>query len=326
MLAAVARDFAACRDVRTTVLLDSRLDPVPFRDHGVQVTSPATAAHEADLFSRLAERADAVLVVAPEIGGILERRCRTVEEVGTPLLGPSSAAVRIAADKLASAQLLAALGLPTIPTEAVDLRAPAPRSFPVVVKPRDGVGSLGVRRLDDAGEWDAFVDALRRTADDAARDPFAPRDWVFQPFAAGRPASVAAIVRRAPPEGPVDVDVLPTGWQHLADRRTFAYRGGRLPAREVDPREVERIVRTVATGLPGLAGWFGLDLLVAPPGAADAPHVAVVEINPRLTTAYLGYRRATSANLAERMLPGRPPSGPLAWHPGEIEFTADGTA
>ncbi|RPI29660.1 MAG: ATP-grasp domain-containing protein, partial [Actinomycetota bacterium] len=49
-----------------------------------------------------------------------------------------------------------------------------------------------------------------------------------------------------------------------------------------------------AVGLvPGLRGYVGVDLVLAPEGCF------LVEINPRLTTSYVGLRRALAFNLAE---------------------------
>ena len=66
--------------------------------------------------------ADAALVVAPEESGILERLCLRVERSGRNLLGPSSEAVRLLADKLGTARVLAAAGVPTprLPTSSVE--------------------------------------------------------------------------------------------------------------------------------------------------------------------------------------------------------------
>jgi predicted ATP-grasp superfamily ATP-dependent carboligase len=44
--------------------------------------------------------------------------------------------------------------------------------------------------------------------------------------------------------------------------------------------------------IPGLAGYVGVDLILTPGGPL------VVELNPRLTTSYLGLRAATRRNLA----------------------------
>src|SRR5262245_36250849 len=82
MLSALLSDFNSyrCKGIDTTTLLDaSRSAP------GRIVLIPAP--HKADsVFRELARATDRTLVIAPETGGILEARCRWVEEVGGRLL------------------------------------------------------------------------------------------------------------------------------------------------------------------------------------------------------------------------------------------------
>jgi predicted ATP-grasp superfamily ATP-dependent carboligase len=52
----------------------------------------------------------------------------------------------------------------------------------------------------------------------------------------------------------------------------------------------------VASAIPGLAGIFGIDLIFAKGGPC------IVEVNPRLTTSYVGLRRALNVNPAVLVL------------------------
>ncbi len=80
---------------------------------------------------------------------------------------------------------------------------------------------------------------------------------------------------------------------------------------------IQHTVDRVAS-VPGLRGWVGVDLVLPD----DGPPV-VVEINPRLTTSYLGYRRLTGTNLAERWLRGAA-NGTIAWGRRRVDFRPDG--
>ena len=66
---------------------------------------------------------------------------------------------------------------------------------------------------------------------------------------------------------------------------------------------------------------MGLDLLVP---QQNPEELLIVEINPRLTTSYLGYRALADGNLAEYLLPQSQPETPLRWKPNIVRFTADG--
>src|SRR5882672_3771575 len=134
--------------------------------------------------------ADAALVVAPEESRILERLCRLVERSGRTLLGPSSEAVRLLADKLRTARVLAAAGLPTPRTRALSFAsaraALRDMTTPFVLKPRDGCGGEGVVVVRHHRQIDAALGVVRR----ATR-----RDEVLaQEYIPGTPASVSLVV------------------------------------------------------------------------------------------------------------------------------------
>ena len=76
--------------------------------------------------------------------------------------------------------------------------------------------------------------------------------------------------------------------------------------------------------LPGLHGYFGVDLVLG--AAADGSEDAVIEINPRLTTSYIGLRRLARFNLAEALLALVTGATLPAenWRTGLITFSADG--
>ncbi len=71
-------------------------------------------------------------------------------------------------------------------------------------------------------------------------------------------------------------------------------------------------------------GYLGVDLILG--DHDDGSRDFVIEINPRLTTSYVGLRAASRSNLAQAMLDvagGRLPT--LSFHNEPIEFDADGT-
>jgi predicted ATP-grasp superfamily ATP-dependent carboligase len=82
--------------------------------------------------------------------------------------------------------------------------------------------------------------------------------------------------------------------------------------------------RTVAA-LTGLRGYVGVDLVLG--DAADGSRDWVIEVNPRLTTSYVGLRALARTNLADALL--RVATGqevePPAWRAGTVQFRADGS-
>jgi predicted ATP-grasp superfamily ATP-dependent carboligase len=111
--------------------------------------------------------------------------------------------------------------------------------------------------------------------------------------------------------------------QYLGGEGRFDYCGGSLPLSaplaERALRLAMRAVKTLATPI----GYLGLDLVLgADPGGADD---VVIEINPRLTTSYVGLRALARGNLAEAMLAvAVGEKVELSWHAGPIQFEATG--
>jgi predicted ATP-grasp superfamily ATP-dependent carboligase len=266
---------------------------------GVEAMTLPAGADDGAL-GELARAADWALLIAPEFDDILGRRCRRVEEVGGRLLGPSSAAVRLTADKGRLAEHLRAAGVPT-PT-CVPLSG-RPLAFPAVCKPRDGAGSQATFLVRDAAD-------LPRCLAAAAAEGWRG-ELLLQPFVPGLPASVAFLI------GPAScVPLLPAA-QLLSEGR-FHYLGGRLPLPGDLGARAVRLARRAVEAVPGLRGYVGVDVVL---GDDDQ----VIEINPRLTTSYVGLRALAETNLAEAML--RVATGEEVlprWREGAVRFSADG--
>lgn len=248
-------------------------------------------------FDAALRRCDAALILAPEEDGVLERLVRIAARRGRLLIGPGPGAVRLAADKRAAARCLAATGI-AVPAGFVVRRREAAARLrrlepPIVVKPRDGCGCRGVSIVRDASE---VASALRRIDRLGRR-----RDLLVEERVEGEPASVSVLVSRSRDGAPGPRTLcLPLNRQFLRGRLALGYAGGETPwghpAAGEARRLAERAAAAIAAAAPDLAGYVGVDLVLA----RDGPRV--IEINPRLTSSYLGLRRVVRANLAGLML------------------------
>lgn len=308
MLIAAARDLTRVPGVSlVTTLAPEVAFPEDLRWTVNRVRNPADWPAAFDAACRTS---DATLVIAPETGGLLASLVRRVESLGRDAWNCRPTAIDWCADKLVLARILQDAGIPTIPTDPGYWNAPpAANAFPVVVKPRDGAGSQLTRQINTLQEWQALVDEY---AAESERKP------IIQPYLRGRAMSVGAIfpldARRAP-------FLLPMAEQHLADDGRFTYLGVALPANlpEDVVARVRSIVQQVAQVVPGLHGYVGFDLLL-PDAEASAP--LLVEINPRLTTSFVGYARLCPIPLASLWL--RSDGSLPQWPAQSITFSAAG--
>jgi hypothetical protein len=273
---------------------------------GVEVLSFPDGLPEPDLlptFRDLATRADWSFVIAPETGGELERLAREVIAVGGRLLGPTPDAIALTADKLRLAEHWGRCGVRTPRTASVT-RGHTPDGRRIV-KPRDGAGSEFTFLVTTPPEFDsALAQACGR--------------MIVQEFVEGLSASVAFLI------GANATLPLTPASQTLSSDGRFQYEGGELP---LPPALADRAVRSASEAIrsvSGLFGYVGVDLILG--AEADGTEDYAIEINPRLTTSYVGLRAAAETNLAGLLLSvveGRP-HPECIWRPTLVRWKPDG--
>ncbi len=317
MLAALAADFATLDGFHATVLLaeePSRTEIIPFHEQspldsslaGCQIVPVRSAGGDLEALERLAPQADWTVVIAPEFDGLLEARLELVVAAGGRLLGPSPELAALAGDKQRLAEHLAAAGVPAARGIATTPDRPLPADFgyPAVFKPRFGAGSQDVWLIPDV----AVARKVRGTLDQPGR---------LERYYPGQPTSVAFLC------GPTGQFPLLPCRQRLTSDGRFQYLGGSCPLDPPLSQRAERLAARAVAMLLNPLGYLGVDLVLGddPSGADDV----VIEVNPRLTTSYVGLRAIAAVNLAEVMVAaaeGRPIR--LSWLDRRIEFDNTG--
>ncbi len=229
----------------------------------------------AALAGALADGGGRAWPVAPETRGTLARLVRVAERTGEGVVGTTCRGVRRAARRWALLRRLERAGVPvprTLPAAADGdaRRALEALGTPVVVKPGSGAGGAGVRRVDDA---DDVADA--RAAAASVEPGLAPLVQRFEP---GTPASVTLIVDGG------RVRPLALNRQLVRFGPEARYEGGITPLHHPDAPIARRTAADAVRACGGLRGLVGVDLVLGPDGPV------VLEVNPRLTTSYLGLR------------------------------------
>ena len=273
MTQAVVRDFLALKRFHLIVARDPRL---PSLDAFVDVVTVNREPWEQ--WVTCIQRADAVLAIAPETGGGLERLNRLILAHDRVLLGCAPEAVAIAASKLATAQRLAEREISVVPTVALGADLPASANG-WTVKPDDGAGSE-----------ETYILFASEAVKQRAQALFG-RQFVVQPFLPGDPMSLSLLCT------PRHVRVLACNRQiQRRDGASLRQDGVIVNGAAHKREQTTRLAEAILAAVPGLLGYVGVDFI----DSVNGP--VVLEINPRLTTAYAGLSQSLGVNAAELIL------------------------
>jgi len=301
MVGALAADLQRIPAAEVAVLRDPRVVQLPVGTSGV-VEVLSRFEHDEEI-ERQAAMADATILIAPEFDGILLKSARRAVNAGGKLLSPSPEFIRLAADKQRTCDVLEAAGVPVTQGRILESDEPLPANFsyPAVVKPVDGAGSQDTYFVRDAHDTPPAYAWPRR----------------LERYAPGMAASVATLC------GPTGRATLMPCGQRISDDGRLRYLGGQLPLAAGLAERARLLAERALAAVPATIGYIGVDMVLGrePDGSEDV----VIEINPRLTTSYVGLRSAARTNLAEAMWRfGQGESPTVEFADRAIEFDSNG--
>jgi predicted ATP-grasp superfamily ATP-dependent carboligase len=286
MRRAIAEDFAAagCEVLTTT---DGRWSEI------FEIGELIAIASGEELPGRLRElanKADFLFVIAPESEGRLVRVLDWLEPFTERLLSPERKWAELFSDKQATCDWLQRLGV-RVPSGRSWLSGhdvwPPSVALPAVCKPNDGCGGEGIRLV-----FENWGDESRLRSG----------QWRIETLVEGEAVSVVALLG-----GKERVLLQPT--RQLFSSDAFGvYAGGEMIVDEQLVAAVWRAVEPALKALEGVRGVVGFDLVLERETCAEQWRAAgewlvtVVEVNPRLTSSYLGLREYYGNNLADCLL------------------------
>jgi tyramine---L-glutamate ligase len=279
MLQALLSDcMEAFADSEITVLRDARLPAINKIKQVcvIHVEQDFTLAWMAAL-----ERAEAVWIIAPETGGVLQRLVQEAQAAGKRVLNSSAAAIALCSSKLKTAAHLQARGIDAVSAVKYEYayREHSPLAWmkgPVVVKPDDGAGCL-----------DTFCFA-------SVADVLCSHE-IIQPYIAGEPMSLSLWCEQGV------ATLLSINVQHISKiGAQLKFEGcavHAVNAANTSPKSLaqfQALSSDIARAIPELWGPVGIDFVMN-----EKP--VVIEINPRMTTSFAKLREVCGINIASLM-------------------------
>jgi len=324
--------------IELVVMLDNRfIGSINTAGFDTVIIKPEQNSH--DEFARLVQHCDAIWPIAPEFDGILQTLCQSVELSGKKLLTSPASVVAVTGNKFKTYQHLKQHHIATVPTrmfisedgdihntgticsfclplpagevgpeqyqdwgedfqnsanrnspqhsksdiqhfaqELIELSAASPtcKIEQWLVKPVDGVGCADSYILTDRKDFEQIYSREGR--------------YVIQPHLQGKKTSLSCLFKQG------------IGWLLCANLQQFDIINQQYHLSKIivnhysDLSGYQNLVDNIAHALPELWGYVGIDLIETP------EQRFVLEINPRLTTSFVGINAALGINVAENIL------------------------
>lgn len=277
MLQALLGELKRIPQLRLRVTVDERCD-LAVDSERVELVRIGPGQDVLELLPESLAQADLFWPIAPETGGILTRLVELARAAGVETLASDAATLTLCGDKLATYRHLDAHAIPAVETYPVN--ACPDMLGRSVLKVRDGAGCQDTLVVEQGGTAAAIAE-LRQ-----------PENYLIQPLLEGRAISLSALFKGGRSW------LLTCNQQHIVlQQQQFSLRGCSVNQRNGRENYYRDLVGRIAAALPGLWGYAGIDLIETGESGAW-----VLEINPRLTSSYVGIGPATGINVAEQVL------------------------
>ena len=283
-------------EISVLVMLDARLiDQI--NSHGFDVVVVGDGQDCDAEFKHYTQKCDAVWPVAPEFDHILYKLCVSVEQAKKHLLTSSSQAVALTGNKFASYLHFKKQQINTVPTRlfkpnAEDTSAQLNSLLyelttehgacvelcdePWIIKPIAGVGCM-----------ESYVVS---TLDNFKHLTKSNEEYIIQPHINGEKLSLSCLFKAG------EAWLLSVNEQYF----TLQHQQYHLDSISVnvlsDYQGYTALISQIAQAIPDLWGYVGIDLIKTP------THILVLEINPRLTTSFVGLQDALGINVLQNIL------------------------
>ncbi len=306
MLKSIISDFKALNfNVRT--LLDHR---ITFLSHFLQadkIINVNSDDHYLNFFKGLVRECKYCFIIAPEFSNILYNLTKIVKDNKKILLSIDLEGIELATSKILTHEFFKSNEIKTPRTflipfkkQVLDIEFIIKKfknfNCPIIIKPDDGIGAESIYYFETEDQISAFFQEKNDQIDFKRR-------YILQEFIEGEDLSISLIGTKInenkQAENPIIIGI---NYQNIFIKdlkKGSEYLGGITPIPlvnyEVIIDELESDIKKIH--LPKFNGYFGVDFI-----RKDDKTIYFIEINPRLTTSYIGIRKVINVNPAKLIL------------------------
>jgi len=277
MRTALLDDLSAVENLELIVLNDVRISEPEVQgivlaiEPGINLNSYLTTIHDSY---------EAVWLIAPESSGILVEWQQFFMQQNKLICLSAEKALLLCQHKLNTIQHLEKFDVSCVSSQKYDSFLPM-KSGEWVLKPMDSVGCEQTYLLQTQQDWLDKLPALTEQ-----------EDYLLQPYIKGQALSLSALFSQG------ECVLICCNQQHtsLIDNQ-FQLDACTVNVNREKRADYQALCSKIAQAIPELWGYIGIDLIETAQG-----ELLVLEINPRLTTSYVGIKAATGLNVAAHVL------------------------
>jgi len=285
MLLAIVQDLIQLsNNIELIILRDARLEPLETLlgdAHSIYSIDNSNSFHKTYL--NILDNVDMVFVIAPETNGVLDKIQQQVLNSNAQLLTSDREATQISSDKYLCYQQLSAQGIltPTTIKASEWLFNQFISSVGFIIKPQDGAGCIDTFFVADNASLESWLDLHYDNLD----------KLIIQPYIEGVSVSLNILSDYD------DTRVLAINQQNIIvnnDKLSFigSIVNG-IDEKDLTPTQADQIAKEIHQAISGLWGFIGIDLII------NNNELFVIDINPRLTTSYIGLKQSLNHNPAQ---------------------------
>jgi len=294
MLRTIISDFIAVGHQITTII-DSRI--LKLNSLQIDATNIIPISSLQDLKQTIIElsgEVDAAYIIAPETDGILEDILKIIEHAGIVSLNCSIRGIAKVSDKLLLNNFLRKMDITTPKTigfttseNFIDIKEKIFKNLclPIILKPSIGTSGEGVSIIRNEKNLKKAIHKIN--------NQFKSKKVIAQEYIKGNSASVSLL---ASGNKAISISLNKQIVTIEETENNSKYKGGFVPYKTPLKKKCFEISEKIIQNLPGLKGYVGIDLILID------DDVVTLEINPRLTTSYIGIRNVVKLNLAQKII------------------------
>jgi tyramine---L-glutamate ligase len=244
----------------------------------------------------LLTRCDYALVIAPESDDLLSDMTQLLEHTTAINLGCSHEAVVLASNKWFTYQHFITHNIPTTTTYLLDdlvIIKGLQANQAYILKPKDGAGCERTCLFPSLVAVMVWLESNEQSQ----------QDYILQPYITGEPASFTMLCKAG------QAVVLSCNTQTIqihqlaeTNHHILQYHGGVVNAKPDLHDAFLTLAQNIAMSCHGFNGLLGVDVIVQYSQRGELKHIDVVEINPRITTSYVGLHASIARNPAQLIL------------------------